>query len=96
MPPHLPIAITAIGMSFEGTIRDDGTLAGVGRTREETEDVTFSRNGPAEFSDGFLELEAAGDDSSLVEILSGDGAELRARFNSDSGKTRLVMLLSPT
>jgi copper chaperone CopZ len=93
----IELFLTAIGMSFEGSIGEDGSLAGVGHSEgQENEPVTFRRTGPAEFSDGFLELEAAADDSSLVEILSLDGTELQARFNVDSKKTRLLMLLSPT
>jgi copper chaperone CopZ len=93
----IELFLTAIGMSFEGTIVEDGSLSGVGRSPDQEEEpVTFNRTGPAEFSDGFLELEAAADDSLLVEILSGNAAELRKRFNTDSDKTRLLMLLSPT
>jgi copper chaperone CopZ len=93
----ITLFLTAIGMSFKGSIGDDGLLTGVGHSEgAENEPVTFKRTGPADFSDGFLELEAAADDSSLVEILSDDGGELRERFNADSKKTRLVMLLSPT
>ena len=29
-------------------------------------------------------------------VLSADGASLRERFNADSGKVRLLLLLSPT
>jgi copper chaperone CopZ len=93
----IELFLTVIGMSFEGSIGENGLLAGIGQSRgAENEPVTFRRTGPAEFSDGFLELEAAADDSSLVEILSDDGGELRAQFNADSKKTRLLMLLSPT
>ena len=89
--------LTAIGMSFKGSIRDDGLLAGVGQSPGvENEPIVFRRAGPAEFSEGFLELEAAADDPSLVAILSDDGSELRERFNADRESTRLLMLLSPT
>jgi hypothetical protein len=93
----ITLFLTAIGMSFEGSIGKDGLLTGAGQSQgAENEPVTFRRTGPAEFSEGFLELEAAADHSSLVEILSDDGSELRARFNADSMTTRLLMLLSPT
>lgn len=93
----IELFLTAIGMSFKGSIGDDGLLSGVGQSQgAENEPVTFRRTGPAEFSEGFLELEAAADDPSLVEILSDDGSELREQFNADSEKTRLLMLLSPT
>jgi mercuric ion transport protein len=93
----IELFLTAIGMSFEGSIGVDGLLTGVGQSQgAENEPVTFRRTGPAEFSEGFLELEAAADDPFLVEILSDDGSELRERFNTDREKTRLLMLLSPT
>jgi copper chaperone CopZ len=93
----IELFLTAIGMSFKGSIDDDGVLMGVGQSPgAENEPVSFRRTGPAEFSEGFLELEAAADDPSLVEILSDDGSEVRKRFNADSRKTRLLMLLSPT
>ena len=54
------------------------------------------RTSEAKFSESFLKVEHAADDSSLVEVLSSDAAALRGRFNADVTKTRLVMLLSPT
>jgi copper chaperone CopZ len=93
----ITLFLTAIGMSFDGSIVENGLLTGVGQSQgAENEPVTFRRTGPAEFSEDFLELKAAADDSTLVEILSDNGSELRARFNVDSKKTRLLMLLSPT
>jgi len=93
----IELFLTAIGMSFKGSIDDDGVLTGVGQSPgAENESISFRRTGPAEFSEGFLELEAAADDPSLLEILSDGGGELRKRFNADSEKTRLLMLLSPT
>jgi len=93
----IEIFLTAIGMSFKGTIEDNGLLTGVGQSPGvESESISFRRDGPAEFSEGFLELEVAMDDPSLVEILSDDGRELREQFNTDRDKTRLLMLLSPT
>jgi len=93
----IELFLTAIGLSFRGTIGVDGAPTGVGQSQGgESESITFRRAGPAEFSEGFLELEAAADDPSLVEILSDDGSELRKRFNADHEKIRLLMLLSPT
>ena len=93
----ITLFLTAVGMSFDGSIDDGELLTGVGQSPgAENEPVTFRRTGPAEFSDDFLELEAAADDSSLVELLSDDGGELRTPFNADSKKTRLLILLSPT
>jgi len=93
----IALFLTAIGMSFTGSIGDDGLLTGVGQSEGAGDEaITFRRTGQAEFSDGFLKLEAAADDSTRVAILSNDGGELRKQFNADSAKTRLVMLLSPT
>lgn len=93
----IELFLTAIGMSFKGSLDDDGVLTGVGQSPGvENESVSFRRTGPAEFSEGFVELEAAADDPSLLENLSDDGGKLRKRFNSDREKTRLLMLLSPT
>ena len=58
--------------------------------------VTFHRAGDPEFSQDFLRIELAADDSSLVEELAPDAGALAARFNADRDKTRLLMLLSPT
>jgi copper chaperone CopZ len=93
----IELFLTAIGMSFKGSIGNDGVLSGVGQSPgAENESVTFQRTGPAEFSDGILGLEAAAHDPSLVASLSDDGSELREQFNADREKTRLLMLLSPT
>jgi len=43
-----------------------------------------------------LALAAAADDSTRLEPLSADGAELRRRFNRDKDRTRLLMLLAPS
>lgn len=89
--------LTAIGTAFEGELSEDGlTLEGIGRAGDEEESIVFRRAGEAGFSEGFLELEAAADDPSLVVKVSDDGTELRERFNADADRTRLLMLLSPT
>jgi copper chaperone CopZ len=93
----IELFLTAMATLFTGSIGDDGSLTGIGDSPvQKNVHMTFQRSGPAEFSESFVELEAAADDSSRVEILSNDGAELRLRFNNDSKKTRLLMLLSPT
>ena len=81
--------------TIQGTIQSDtmsGTIDFDGRKIE----VQFRRTGKAVFSAQFLELEAAAEDSTRVQTLAANGEELRTRFNTDRGKTRLVMLLAPT
>ena len=89
---------TAVDYDFEGMISEDGrSMSGTGRREDEELPILFRRVAEApRFSEQFLELEAAADDSLRVATLSSDGAELRERFNADTGKTRLLMLLSPT
>lgn len=88
---------TAIGVSFQGTLAANGQLEGTARSRTGgNEPISFKNKGTAQFSDGFLALQAAADDSSLVETLAGDGRQLKERFNADREKTRLLLLLSPT
>ncbi len=81
---------------FAGTLSGDSLLTGTIRFAEQQLPLTLRRTGDARFSENFLALERAADDSSVVERLSSNGEELRRRFNADSGKTRLLMLLSPT
>jgi hypothetical protein len=95
--PRVVLFLAGIEASFEGSIQADGALAGIGQSEgHPDEPITFRRTGPPEFSAGFLRLESAARDSTLVEPLSPDGAELQARFNEDRDKVRLLMLLSPT
>ncbi len=97
LEPNIQLFLTAMGTKFEGALSPDGlTLEGLGSVGEENEVFIFRKTGEAVFSEGFLELETAAENASLVERLSDDAAELRARFNADVDKTRLLMLLSPT
>jgi hypothetical protein len=93
---EVELFFTAMGMSFRGSIGADGALVGVGQVEGQEESIVFARAGAAEFSDEFLELEAAADDASLVISLADDSHQLRQRFNQDVHSTRLLMLLSPT
>ena len=82
---------------FEGELSPGGDrLTGTLDLSEQKIAVEFQRVGAVEFSESFLQLEAAADDPSKVQRLSATGAELRKRFNADRDKVRLVMLLSPT
>jgi copper chaperone CopZ len=94
---EVQLFLTALGTAFEGSLSSDGqTLRGIGRVDDQEEEIVFRKSGRAVFSEGFLRLEAAADDESLVETLSDNGAELRELFNADVNKIRLLMLLSPT
>jgi len=83
---------------FQGALSRDGrALSGTATLSDGMKvPLTFRRVGDAQLSEMFWKLERAADDSSLVVRLSPDGAELRAQFNADRDKTRLLMLLSPT
>lgn len=79
-------AVSADGALLSGTVHFGGaTIPGV-----------LTRTDEALLSPTFLALENAANDPSLVTPLSMGGAELREQFNRDRGKTRLLMLLSPT
>lgn len=80
---------------FEGKLGPPGVLSGT-LSHDTPIPLTFHRTGEAKFSEMFLKVEQAADDPTLVEVLTPDAAALRARFNADQGKTRLLMLLSPT
>jgi hypothetical protein len=87
---------------FEGWLSGDAQrLSGVVQFtvedgHQERVPAELRRTGEAQFSAGFWELERAAADSSRVTRLAADGAELRRQFNADRGKTRLLMLLSPS
>jgi len=92
---RVTLGLSAAEAEFQGAIDGDRMSGAVDFDGRKIE-VELRRTGHAEFSPSFLELEAAADDSTRVETLSEDGAELRARFNADRNKTRLLMLLAPT
>jgi hypothetical protein len=74
----------------------NGRLAGVLTFGERDVAIELQRTGDARFSETFTALEAAANDSSLVEELSPTADRLRKQFNADRWKTRLLLLLSPT
>ncbi len=91
------LGFSAADANFAGQQSADGNrLVGVLEFAAQKIEIQLQRSGKAEFSPLFLQLEAAADDSSRVERLSARGDGLRARFNEDRDKTRLLMLLAPT
>lgn len=89
--------LSAAQLDFEGTLSASGdSLAGIASTGGHHDPLVLRRAGEARLSGEFLALEKVAQDSSRVEPLSSDAAELRRRFNDDRAYTRLVMLLSPT
>lgn len=81
---------------FEGMLSESGKLAGILHFADEQYAAEFTRSGDAAFSPTFLQLEAAADDSTRVEVLDASVSALRAQFNSDRDKLRLILLLAPT
>jgi hypothetical protein len=96
--PQVHLFFAGPEADFQGTLSGDGkALSGTATLSDGMKvPLTFRRVGEAQLSEMFWKLERAADDSSLVSRLSVDGAELRAQFNADRDKTRLLMLLSPT
>lgn len=71
---------------YDGTLSADGKqISGRYFERGETYDFSLERSDPA----------APPTVTPVIHALSTTGAELRERFNADTGKIRLVMLLSP-
>jgi copper chaperone CopZ len=90
---------TAMVMDFRGTLSGDGAqLRGraIQRGQQEDWELVFERTGEVSFSKLFLKLEAAADDSTAIRSLSNDARELRAAFNRDTDKVRLLLLLAPS
>ena len=91
------LRFSAANADFAGALSPDGDrLTGTLDFSGRKVAVEFQRTGAVEFSQSFLALEAAADDSTSVERLSANFDELRTRFNAERDKFRLVMLLSPT
>ncbi len=94
---RVTLHFTAAQIDFEGVLSRTGDrLAGIANTRGHRDSLLLLRGGPPRLSREFLELERAAEDSTRVEVLAADAAQLRRQFNADRGYTRLLMLLSPT
>jgi hypothetical protein len=86
-------------MDFHGVLSGDGArLSGraIQRGQQEDWELVFERTGEVSFSELFLKLEAAADDTTAVHSLSTDARELRLAFNRDTDKVRLLLLLAPS
>ena len=85
------------GAEFKGHLSGEGQrLSGRVYLEGDSLAAELVRTGEAEFSPEFWVLEEAAEDSTRVLQLSSNGEQLRARFNADHRKTRLLMLLSPS
>jgi hypothetical protein len=86
-------------MDFKGVLSSDSArLSGraIQRGQQEDWELVFERTGEASLSELFLKLEGAADDTTAVHSLSNDARELRAAFNRDTDKVRLLLLLAPS
>jgi hypothetical protein len=88
------LSFSAIRLDFRGAFTNDGRR--MRGSFGDADTVVFERVGDARFADQFLEMEAAAEDSTAVLPLSSDAHELRAAFNRDTDRVRLLLLLSPT
>ncbi len=96
-PPNVTLHFSGFEADFEGTLSpEERVFRGVAKTIEHEHPLVFHRVGDVQFSKTLLELQAAVDDSTLVQELSANGVELRDRFNGARDQVRLVLLLSPT
>jgi hypothetical protein len=95
--PRVKLQFSGTGTEFDGRLSKDGKrISGIAYFEGDSLAAELLRTGEAQFSDGFLAFEAAAEDSARVTRLSADGGELRNQFNADRGRTRLLMLLSPS
>ncbi len=92
----LALHFSAMNVDFEGALLDNGTRLSGRAGEDEGWELSFTRAGEASFSESFLKLEAAADDSGAVHALSNDATELRDAFNQEIDKVRLLLLLAPS
>ena len=88
---------SAVAVDFHGQFSSDAdSLIGMARREnEEPFEIELHRTGEASFSEMFLALEKAAEDSTAVRVLSGL-EDLKTAFNRDVAKVRLLMLLAPS
>jgi hypothetical protein len=95
-PPSLRLRFSGTDADFEGLLRSQNRgIAGALRFNDEVYGLELTRQGESQFSPTFLALMAAGDTHDLT-VLSPQAEELRAQFESETERTRLVLLLAPT
>jgi copper chaperone CopZ len=92
----IALHFSAMNVDFKGALSDGGSTLSGRAGEDEDWKLSFTRGGKATFSEQFMKLEAAADDSAAVRILSNDAAELRTAFNKDTDKVRLLLLLAPS
>jgi mercuric ion transport protein len=88
-----------IDAGFRGALSADGVwLRGMCKAPDDEVErpLTFQRVGGPGLSKQLVEIETAAVGRSLVAPLSDDADELRAAFNRDKDKVRLLLLLAPT
>ena len=84
----------AIAKGMEAQI--GGCRTAIQNGEDEDWELSFTRAGDASFSELFIQLETAADDTTTVLSLSNDARELRTAFNRDTDKVRLLLLLAPS
>lgn len=103
-PVEVAISDTAVDLHFSAVEVDfhgrfspgaDSLIGIARRANEDPFEIKLNRIGVPSFSEQFLALERAAEDSIAVRILSGL-EELKAAFNRDQDKVRLLMLLAPS
>lgn len=93
------LQFSVMDAGFRGAISADGQwLRGLCKLPDDEAErpLAFQRAGEPRLSKLRVELETAAPGVSLVAPLSDDGHELRAAFNRDKDKVRLLVLLAPT
>lgn len=95
--PNVRLDFGGADASFEGRLSSaNARIAGTLETEAGPVALEFERVGSARLSEELIAFERIAPDSTRLVELDPEGRELRAAFNRDRGKARLVTLLSPT